>query len=240
MIRFRHLSQELLKACLADQRLPIRHPRYRLRLWRESRAGLAAIQTELIGYIDEGFEDARRRIRRGFEDDLSPFRDPQLDPAANYPEMLHRVTLQGYFGETLSVIAIEHFGAHGHTDWKVPAFLFRFHDQEFQHLDSINERITNGQTFEPDEMTERRPGRTGDDALAFRINAENLITDILTVEAKCLSSNNNEKIKEAHEKLVSAGMRPSGISELINILSDYDTTEAQMWALGDVVARINF
>jgi hypothetical protein len=30
------------------------------------------------------FEDARQRIRRGFEDDLSPFNDPAADPAANY------------------------------------------------------------------------------------------------------------------------------------------------------------
>jgi hypothetical protein len=27
-----------------------------------------------------------------------------------------------------------HWGAHGHMDWVVPAFLFRLHDQEFQHV----------------------------------------------------------------------------------------------------------
>jgi len=55
--------------------------------------------------------------------------------------MLNRITLQGYLGETLAGLAVEHFGAFGKRDWHVPAFLFRFHDQEFQHLDLINERF---------------------------------------------------------------------------------------------------
>jgi len=104
MIRFRRLTPDLLDAWLVDQRLATVHERYRLRVWREVRAGLAAIKTELIAYIDEAFEDARRRIRRGFEDDLSPFNDPTADPAANYPVLLHHITLQGYLGETLVVL----------------------------------------------------------------------------------------------------------------------------------------
>ena len=106
MIRFRRLTVGLLDAWLVDQRLANGHPRYRLRVWRENRDALAAIRGELISYIDEAFDDARRRIRRGFEDDLSPFNDKASDPAANYPAILHRVTLQGYFGETLGVIAV--------------------------------------------------------------------------------------------------------------------------------------
>jgi hypothetical protein len=121
MIRFRRLTPALLNVWLVDQRLANARERYRLRLWRENRAGLAAIQDELVAYFDEAFEDARRRIRRGFEDDLSPFNDPTHDPAANYPALLHRTTLLGYLGETLAVLAVEHWGAHGHNDWVVPA-----------------------------------------------------------------------------------------------------------------------
>jgi hypothetical protein len=54
--------------------------------------------------------------------------------------------LQGYAGETLAVLAVEHWGAHGHMDWIVPAFLFRLHDQEFQHPEAINERLPAGET----------------------------------------------------------------------------------------------
>jgi hypothetical protein len=229
MIRFRRLTRELLNAWLIEQQLPNSHERYRLRVWRENSAGLAAIQAELIAYIDEAFEDARRRIRRGFQDDLSPFNGPVNDPAANYPAFLHRVTLQGYLGETLAVLAVEHWGAHNYTDWKVPAFLFRFHDQEFQHLEAINERLLAGESYDPDNIAEQRPGRTGDDGIAFRINAENVITEILTLEAKCLAQNNNAKIAEAHVKLASGRQRPPSIRELVNLLEDYDTPRAQMW-----------
>jgi hypothetical protein len=110
MIRFRRLPPDLLNAWLIEQRMPNSHETYRLRVWRSNSAGLAAIQADLIAYIDEAFEDARRRIRRGFEDDLSPFNDPATDPAANYPRCLHRVTLQGCLGETLAALAVEHWG----------------------------------------------------------------------------------------------------------------------------------
>jgi hypothetical protein len=124
------------------------------------------------------------------------------------------------------VLAVEHWGAHGHTDWIVPAFLFRLHDQEFQHLEAINERLLAGEVYDPDCTAERRPG---DDGIAFRINGENTITDVLTLEAKCLGQHNTAKIEEAHQKLAAGGMRPSGIPELINILAEYNTPEAQVW-----------
>ena len=208
MIHFRRLTPALLNAWLVNQHLTSTHARYRLRVWRENQAALAAIRNEMVAYLEEAFEDARRRIRRGFEDDLSPFSDPALDPAANYPALLHRVTLQGYLGETLAVLAVEHWGAHVHMDWIVPAFLFRLHDQEFQHLEAINERLRAGEPYDPDQRAQQRPGRTGDDGWAFRLNNQDEITDVLTLEAKCLAQNNNAKIQEAHEKLAAAG--PNG------------------------------
>lgn len=230
MIRFRRLPVPALTAWLVPVPVqPLSATRYRLRLWREDRTALAALRADLESYLFEAFDDARMRLRRGFEDTLSPFNDPQLDPARNYPRMLHRVTLQGYFGETLGVIAVEHWGAHGHNDWKVPAFLFRFHDQEFQHLELINERIRNGEVHEPDETEEQRPGRTGDDGLAFRMAADGRITDVLSLEAKCLGVSQPAKITDAHSKLAAAGALPSGIRELINILADYGTPVAQQW-----------
>lgn len=229
MIRFRRLTLALLDAWLVDQHIPHPHQRYRLRLWRENRGALAAIELEMDGYIEEAFDDARRTLRRGFEDNLSPFNDPDVDPAANYPALLHRTTLLGYFGEILAGIAVEHWGANGQTDWVVPAFLFRLHNQEFQHLEQINERLRAGQRHDPDAREEIRLGRTGDDGLAFRMNEEHIITDIMTLEAKCLSENSNTKIEQAHAKLVEAGRRPTGVRELINLLSEYDTPEAQIW-----------
>jgi hypothetical protein len=229
MIRFRRLTLPILNAWLVAHQIPRASSQYRLRLWREDRAALQAILEELIAYLQEAFDDARKRIRRGFEDDLSPFAGPANDPAANYPNLLHRVTLQGYFGEILGAIAVEHWGADGRSDWTVPAFLFRLHDVEFQHLESINERLLAGEDHDPDAPGEMRPGRTGDDCLAFRMNDAKQIVDVLTIESKCLGQSTNAKISAAHGKLASGGIRPSGVRELVNLLEEYDTPEARAW-----------
>lgn len=229
MIRFRRVTLQPLNAWLVAQPTTSLHPKYALRVWREVNPNFAALRDELIAYAQEALDDARARIRKGFEDSLSPFSDPADDPAANYPAMLNRITLQGYLGETLAGLAVEHFGAFGQSDWQVPAFLFRFHDQEFQHLDLINERLLMGESHDPDAEREKRPGRTGDDALAFRLDSNGTITHILSLEAKCLVRSNTAAIADAHDKLAAGTQRPSGIRELITLLSDYETAEAQEW-----------
>lgn len=229
MIRFRRLTLRPLNAWLDAKPVPHSHPKYELRVWREVNANFAVLRDELIDYAQEALEDARARIRKGFEDNLSPFSDPVDDPAAHYPAMLNRITLQGYLGETFAGLAVEHFGAFGKTDWQVPAFLFRFHDQEFQHLDLINERFLMGEPHDPDAEKEKRPGRTGDDALAFRIDEQGKITHVLALEAKCLATSNTEVISDAYGKLAAGTQRPSGIRELITLLSDYETAAAQEW-----------
>ena len=220
---------QLLDAWLAAHNLNGHHPRYRLRLWRETGPIPLALLAELRRYVAEAHDDARRRLRRGFDDTLSPYLTPPADPAAHYPARLHRTTLQGYFGELLAGIAIEHWGALGHTDWLIPAFLFRFHDQEFQHLERIYQRLRDAEPHDADAQTEQRFGRTGDDVLAFRLNAANEITDVMVLEAKCLSRSRNATIAQAHTQLSNAGPLPSGIRELVNLLADYDTPQATAW-----------
>lgn len=229
MIRFRRITLDPLERWLVEQKLPPGKKRYRLRVWREVNDELEDLREELIAYAQEALNDARKRIRKGFEDALSPFSEPFSDPAENYPAMLNRITLQGYLGETFAGLAVEHFGAFGEIDWQVPAFLFRFHDQEFQHLDLINERLLYGEPHDRDAVKERRPGRTGDDAIAFRVDENGTITHVLTLEAKCLVTSNTETIEEAYGKLSSGQRRPSGVRELITLLSEYDTIEAQLW-----------
>jgi hypothetical protein len=229
MIRSLRLQLHLLNAWLVDQLIPRSHATYRLRVWREESTAIDGVRQDLIRYFTEALDDARKRLRQGFEDSLSPFSAPASDPAANFPALLHRVTLQGYLGETLAVVAVEHWGAHGYTDWKVPALLFRYHEVEFQHLEIINERLDTGDAHDADDSSELRPGRTGDDGLAFRVDDANSITDVLTLEAKCLSQHNSKKLEEAHKKLAAGSLRPTGIHELISLLSEYDTPSAQRW-----------
>jgi hypothetical protein len=182
-----------------------------------------------VAYFQEALDDARRRLRRGFEDTLSPFGDPALDPAANYPQMLNRTTLLGYLGETFAALAAEHSNVHDRNDWRVPALLFRFHDVEFQHLERINQRLRAGEAYDPDAAAQRRPGRTGDDAVAFVKNAANVITHVLTFEAKCLSNHQAQKLTDAHGKLSSGPSVPDSVRELIELLNSYTSVEAQQW-----------
>ncbi len=223
MIRCRRVNRTALTRWLVEQQRTAGNGSYHVRLWCEDASSRASVREELQAYFQEALDDARRRLRSGFEDQLSPFTEPALDPAANYPGALHRVTLQGYLGETFAALAVEHWDIHGRTDWHVPALLFRFHDVEFQHLERINQRLRSGQIHDQDADSERRPGRTGDDAIAFVKDSSNAITHVLTLEAKCLSLHRSDALGDAHGKLSSAPPIPDSIRELVELLNDYDT-----------------
>jgi hypothetical protein len=229
MVRSRRLPQTLLDAWLVLQKPLKPVAAYRLRLWKEHPPAYPAVAAQLAAYIEEILEDVRTKLRKGFVDSLSPFSTPTPDPAENYPRLLHKVTLQGYLGETLGVLAVEHWGAHGHSDWYVPALLFRLHEVEFQHLDSINQKLKSGVHHDPDDEKEKRPGRTGDDAIAFRVDKKNIITDVLTIEAKCLEAHKSATLKEAHRKVSEGLPIPTSVRELVNLLSDYETPAAERW-----------
>ena len=232
MIRSCRISLGPLKRWLVQQGQPKYSGQYRLRVWREDNAELDTVRVGLVAYVQEALDDARRKMRCGLSDSLSPFADdiPDPDPAEYYPAALHQNTLLGYFGETLAGFAVEHFGAFGKEDWHVPAYLFRTHEAEFQHLDVINEHLWSGIDRDPDAKSEIRPGRTGDDAIAFRINGEGKITHVLTLEAKCLTKNSAAKISEAYIKLSAERPRRStGAREIRRVLSNYDTPQAKEW-----------
>lgn len=232
MIRSCRISLGSLKRWLVQQGQPKYSGQYRLRVWQEDNAELDTVRGALVAYVQEALDDARRNMRCGLSDTLSPFNDdvPDPDPAANYPAAFHRNTLQGYFGETLAGLVVEHFGAFGNDDWHVPAFLFRMHDVELRRLGLINEHLSDGKDRDPDAKSEIRPGRTGDDALAFRINEEGKITHVLTLEAKCLATNNVTKIREAFLKLsAERPRRGTSVSDVRNILSQYQTPQAKEW-----------
>ena len=213
MIRFRRINRAELQAWLVEQTGGAGNGQYHLRVWREDASRLDAVRVELLAYFQETLDDARRRLRSGFEDELSPFTDPQVDPAANYP----------------AALAVEHWDVHGRNDWSVPALLFRFHEVEFQHLERINQRIRAGQLHLPDAEGERRPGRTGDDAIAFVKDNANNIAHVLTLEAKCITRNRADTLNDAHQKLNAGPSVPDSIRELVELLNHYDTDEARAW-----------
>jgi hypothetical protein len=129
--------------------------RYTHRLLKEDKNQRNVILDELISIVQKAHEDARFRLRKIAGNPLDPFGDfSESDPSDGYPERLKIITLQGYFGEIFSGIIAENFSHFGQDDWAVPAFLFRFHLVEFQHLEILNQT---------EEIAKKRSGRTGDD-----------------------------------------------------------------------------
>jgi hypothetical protein len=152
---------------------------------------------------------------------LDPFHQPgEKDPAEGYPQQLHIQTLKGYFGEVFAGIVAESLNPFGNSDWEVPAYLFRFHIVEFQQLDLMNQT---------GNAAALRPGRTGDDCLAFRRNADGNIVATLFCEAKCTSDHDSGLIADAHEKSSLGNLLPVDLLQLIEVLEDSTEAAAPAW-----------
>jgi hypothetical protein len=92
------------------------------------------------------------------------------------------------------------------------------HLQAFQYLE---QRSQNGNA--PSAIV----GRTGDDCLAFRRDANGQVIAVLFCEAKCTATHDAGLIKEAHEKLsVSAIV---DVLRLVDVLRDSASADAQDW-----------
>lgn len=156
--------------------------KYRHRRLDESRELRDRILPRLKQVIFEAHEDARRYIRKLEGVSLNPLEIPEgQDPAAGYPgQTVHLNNLIGYFGEILTGVICEEFAPFDETRWKVPAYLFRWHLDEARHLDQIGQIGKN-----PNPNKEIRPGRQGDDCLAFILNESGNITHTLFCESKC-------------------------------------------------------
>lgn len=229
MIRFRRIRPATLDAWLRDTLRHSVNGLYGHRELDEQPTARATVWPELHGYVQEAHEDARRKLRRALAPTLAPFTGLP-DPASGYPQDLHVSTLMGYLGEVIAGLIAEHKDVHGHSPWIVPAFLFRFHQAAFHKLERIQEVIADGVAPpSPDEDGSVVPGRIGNDVLAFRVGADGELAALLVCEAKCLAAHDSTKAKKAHEQLSDTMRCPPGVTELIEILGDYDTAEAREW-----------
>lgn len=232
MVRSKKIDIPKLQAWLKAQSVTNpAAPKYYLHLLRADAAAFDQIEANLKEYIQEAHEDARRRLRDSLADDLSPFTGSTPDPAENYPAMLHEITLKGYWGEILAGLLVEHLGAHGKSGWCIPAYLFRHHDVELQHLEEINQKLREGEDYDPDAPGNKRPGRTGDDVLAFIMDDDGQISDVLALEAKCVDPHNATTLGSAHTQVSKTRTPPVDTLRLLEILKDYDTAKAKAWRL---------
>ncbi len=139
---------------------------------------------ELTLYVQKAHEDAKQHLRKVLGNSLDPLASSiEVDPTEGYPQLFDMNTLKGYFGEIFAGLIAEHCSPFGEDNWKVPAFLFRFHLVEFQQLEQLRQ-TTGGKAH-------RNLGRTGDDCLAFQMNGKGQIIPLL--------SNRESSVKRVHD-----------------------------------------
>lgn len=213
-------DSEKLSQWLSEKSSVSADGRYVHRVLTENEGARAAILADLISVIEQAHSDAKQRLRELADLSLDPIVAEIRDPAEGYPEKLHPITLQGYFGEILAAIvaeALPHFGISG---WEIAAFPFRFHQVAFDQLEKWRQT---GE--EPTEI----PGRTGNDALAFRRNADGYINQTLVCEAKCTRDHKAALINNAHLQISDDLLKPVEILRIIEILTSYDDVKSKDW-----------
>lgn len=196
--------------------------RYQHALGQENGAKRSTILPCLQALVSNAHEDARNRLRRLVNGSLEPLSTPRpRDPAKGYPERLHIQTLKGYFGEILAAAVAENLGPFGKA-WEVPAYLFRYHLVEFQQLAMVNQTGAGAAV---------RPGRTGDDCLAFLRDGNGDIMAVLFCEAKCTASHDAGLIGEAHEKSSLPNLLPVDLLQVIEVLEESTAPAAAKWVV---------
>ena len=194
--------------------------RYRHRLFVEDEDIRSTIIDHLKQYFSNAHEDARRHLRELVNISLDPLGEPSsFDPTEGYPEQLHNQTLKGYLGEVFAGLISEKYSPHG-ENWKVPAFLFRFHSLAFDQIEIWR------QTGKSPGII---PGRTGEDCLAFQQDDDGFIIRTLFCESKCTSDHNSTLIAEAHDQISSEILIPVDILRIVEILKEYDDDESKQW-----------
>ena len=113
-------------------------------------------------------------------------------------------------------------------NWEVPAFLFRFHVVELQHIEALNQ--IGGEV-------KRRPGRTGDDFLAFQRTSNGSIVRVLYGEAKCTADHDTGMIADAHEKASTSPI--VDFLRIIEVLQEKHDPLAEQWIDAIRRARAN-
>jgi hypothetical protein len=172
----------------------------------------------------EAHEEFRQHIRNLLGYSLDPLGESESFgdyPLDEYPRCWPLKTLQGYFGEIFAGVIAEHLNPFN-QDWEIPIFPFRHHMSEYHQLEMLRQT---------GEEPRTRPGRFGDDLLAFQRNQDGKIVRALVCESKCVYKHSKPSIEEAHEKASEKNAVPLDYLKLVEILKDYEDhdSNAREW-----------
>lgn len=129
---------------------------------------------ELVDYFESAHADARKFFHEQMGIDLHPDADAE-GAKVTYPTCLPSITRRGLFGEVMAGMLTEHLDYIGGHDWKIPVFLFRYHEDAEAYLFSLVR----------DEDRKREVyGRRGSDFLALVLDETGEVTRVIVGEAK--------------------------------------------------------
>jgi hypothetical protein len=208
--------------------------KYRYRLLEENVDHRDEMIKELQVLVQEAHEDFRQHIRNLLGHSLDPL-DPLGQPCItyaldDYPRCWPLKTLKGYFGEIFAGVVAEHLNPFD-QDWEIPAFPFRLHMSEFHQLEMWRQT---------GEEPRTRPGRFGDDLIAFQRNDTGKIIRSLTCEAKCTYRHNKSLIEDAHAKASSKNPVPLDYLKLVEILRDYQEQDSRAHEWIEALRQLQF
>jgi hypothetical protein len=172
--------------------------------------------TRLRDYVQGAHQDARTYIDSIFTTTLDPSGVP-LSARVGYPAALPPAALTGYFGECLAGLVLEHGEPFGDGNYRVPVFLFRFHDTAINWLLRRTAGPVEGAV----------PGRPGTDVIGFRIDPAGSVDGVVAVEAKCLTHHDMAKLREAHVQLSDLLGLPVSIRQVLQVLRDRRDDESK-------------
>lgn len=205
--------------------------KYRYRLLEENLEHRDEMIKELQVLVQEAHEDFRQHIRNLLGYSLDPLGEPCTTyPLDDYPRCWPLKTLKGYFGEIFAGVIAEHLNPFN-QDWEIPTFPFRVHTSEFHQLEMWRQT---------GEEPRTRPGRFGDDFLAFQRNDSGKIVRSLVCEAKCTYRHNKKLIEDAHEKASSKNIVPLDYLKLVEILKDYEDQDSRAHEWVEALRQLQF
>ena len=217
---------------------------------------------ELVDALRPYFESAHLDARTYFHEfigiDLHP--DAEAPGAhAQYPSSLPTTAIRGIFGELMAGLITESYEFVGEHEWKVPVFLFRYHDDVEAYLFEL--------ARDPD-YKRGTFGRFGDDFIGIALNEDGSLARVILGEAKWRLSLTSgavetlllgEWVKDKKDKtkkkrsgkgiwheLNATQPTTRGLRQLQRLLEDYDAEEysgvvtsiAKMLMLGGEVPAV--
>jgi hypothetical protein len=136
--------------------------------------GDAKLIAKLVPYFESAHADARAFFHEQMGIDLHP--DANGGGAhASYPNCLPPITRRGLFGEVMAGMVAENYALIGGHEWRIPVFLFRYHEDAEQYLFAL--------AREPERKREVY-GRRGSDFLALALDEDGEVTRFIAGEAK--------------------------------------------------------